>query len=537
MSGKQEEKAKYSRLLFPLGALGFLELTEEAKGRMERGPLFALLALKQVVRKLFDFKVPEHWGPFAQQRWNIAVRCLRAGAIKETDDYGKTSVSNGLLVDLKKRLDTTPSLVYCGGLSFPFIVANFGTGGVKFQVLELHPGHRNILRTAFECKGQATAANPAMMEIGSWKPCHPHSQEQQVQRLRDGILELRRELGQRGYTWLEKGALTIHAFITAEPLRSHYAEQTRAQKSEMDDKLEEVFQSACSRQEQFVSWDLISANHSFFMSQKNEGRLETKAARALYDNLIEAGMLADVRVVGSAGMGRGSSQLPFCTPQVGMNCVKDTLVDIEVEARLFGCLFEDALPQTARLMFIDWLKDGRWFTIDHMLTNVLALKSGFAMGVAVLLAEPELKAAFDQAVAEFTLTLPSMYMASSLYDDKDFHAGLSSVTDGAGFTGEVQQQEGPSEAIVHQVHQEVELDAALCSVTNDFGNDDVQDVQVELPVVVHSADQLAAVAALPALQEVPESARKCQEVPALQEVAMVHDWYMEDRLFVNGRWQ
>jgi len=76
---------------------------------------------------------------------------------------------------------------------------------------------------------------------------------------------------------------------------------TRKKKKRLDDEMVRLFQG--------TGIQPLPSSPSYFMWQDEEGRLELLGSRAMYKNLAQAGELdADTNVVGSLGIGRGSSQ-------------------------------------------------------------------------------------------------------------------------------------------------------------------------------------------------------------------------------------
>ncbi len=260
------------------------------------------------------------------------------GTIKETEDCGTTSVSQGIaqLLYNGNRFD--------GKLK---VFANFGTGGLKLQVAAKRiVNDEEIVYIQHECKEGKEEPSPNRLKIGHFVPQNG-AEDLAIHQARicQSLDRLKVELGTEDYG-------PICTFVTG-PVRAAWEKANDHNQEMMERDLFALFKS-----QNFVPWN----GKSFFMSQDVESEMETLAASSMYENLHLSGYLEEEMVVlCSWGIGRGSLQMGKFQLPYGME--HD---DLELVPDLFSQGFADRLVGMANLY-------------PPNTKFVIALKSGFAI--------------------------------------------------------------------------------------------------------------------------------------------------------------
>ncbi len=293
------------------------------------------------------------------EEWRAFLNRLYFGVIKETSDYGTTSVTQGVA---QYRFDNLLSKIELPK-TMGFI--NCGSGGLKFQVCAVRALNKdtNIVHMLFECKGTGEEPSVNAMRMGSFVPKREIAPEEQTRRLNASLVQLRKELVARGLS----SKIVLSAYVTG-PARLHFEEcQDKEEKESMEDEVEEFLQSHDFDEQEvwIVPWN---QEGSFFMTQKQESEMELLAAQSLYGNLAKAGLIDEhVAVFETWATGRGSTQMNKFLAPVGM----------DIPGELKATVPRDFLKALQAGLAKDMYSKQKLFSKDAKL--VIALKSGFAM--------------------------------------------------------------------------------------------------------------------------------------------------------------
>lgn len=292
------------------------------------GPIACFQVLQGVSRALMEFN-PTFC---TRERWLEFIYNVKYGLIKETKEFGTSSVSQGLGVSLAAS-QSLSSLV----------LANCGTGGAKFQPFITEP----YCRVTSEMKGGQDAPNPnALGDLTSFGSSDWDTQRANVKKAAD---ELANEMER-----LKIETPKVFTFITG-PLREYVCKSSHDTKF-FNDKVKELFQND---KVEFVPFD----GENYFLTQEREAEYELQGVQSMYQNICIAGYIDQCNVIASFGIGRGSSQLGDCLVAVGMNQAS-------------------TLAQTVIDAFKKCLDDGYAKRLMNQETQegvIIALKSGVVM--------------------------------------------------------------------------------------------------------------------------------------------------------------
>ncbi len=274
-------------------------------------------ALLFTLKALIDF---HQIHPVKTVRENIHI-----GFIKETKQYGNTSVSMGaaheLLVDGEKAL-----------------FLNCGTGGIKFQLFERVYGRLKIVAESKMTKSQYHPNQHKL--ISEWRGVTKQDLQKQNTDLINTLDEVKQEPDFLKHRLIN---VPVYAFITG-TIRKEYDDAVTAKSSTepqvskqatedvkmLDEKMLGFFSNVASPLEIATT----TYDGSYFMSQTEEGKLELSGCVTLYDSLRTAGQIhPNCRVVSSLGVGNGSAQWCFenalFSTSVGMKDTFEQLRDVE----------------------------------------------------------------------------------------------------------------------------------------------------------------------------------------------------------------
>jgi hypothetical protein len=222
---------------------------------------------------------------------------IYVGLIKETENYGNTSVSMG-----KARLffDQQADAVENGDKNQEDMKSfvgflNCGTGGPKFQTYSETPN--DILYCVREEKPEEGFSVNDL-------PCGPYVPKTKTPATVEALNSMFLDLTSTART--EKRP--IEAFITG-PMRECYEKQTDAKvKEDMLTVVRQVFKGI--------------TDHVSFLPQDDEAECEMIAVKEMYDNLCQESLIDEnYTVVGSFGIGRGSTQLTIASPHSNLKVV------------------------------------------------------------------------------------------------------------------------------------------------------------------------------------------------------------------------
>src|SRR4029079_13184642 len=220
------------------------------------------------------FKTTLH---FLSRLWNISddpkwlnVRGkLKIGWIKETREYGNTSVSMGA------ASKTTVDVDKIGFL-------NCGTGGIKYQIFSKMPCLHMLKVHRGKC-------NVNQLTCGDYIPTQ---NEMALGEARTFLQSESKEQGLRD--------MPIYAFITG-PIRDAWASATPENKEKMETRMANFFKPINALPLPHVK--------SFFITQQQEAELELEAVQSMYDNLkANKKLQEDVNIIACFGIGRASSR-------------------------------------------------------------------------------------------------------------------------------------------------------------------------------------------------------------------------------------
>lgn len=217
-------------------------------------------------------------------QWRAVRERMFIGLIKDTKNFGNTSVSQGCAVKFFREHPDKNMVVFM----------NCGTGGIKYQTYERKP-------------------NGVITVKGEYKPNDGASPQEFLKKHDD-------EFSRKAWVSWHKETLKnelkvaeipagchIQAFITGK-IRAAWEAGDEGTKGKLNAIMTDFF-AADQRIE--VAFESVSSD-SFFLSQEDEGSLESDGVNSMYENLIKAGELpAEVRVMGVAGIGRGSVQITW----------------------------------------------------------------------------------------------------------------------------------------------------------------------------------------------------------------------------------
>ena len=289
------------------------------------------------------FKTTLH---FLSRLWNISddpkwlnVRGkLKIGWIKETREYGNTSVSMGA------ASKTTVDVDKIGFL-------NCGTGGIKYQIFSKMPCLHMLKVHRGKC-------NVNQLTCGDYIPTQ---NEMALGEARTFLQSESKEQGLRD--------MPIYAFITG-PIRDAWASATPENKEKMETRMANFFKPINALPLPHVK--------SFFITQQQEAELELEAVQSMYDNLkANKKLQEDVNIIACFGIGRASSRW-ICNHPTGV------MANVNVIAQQCGMdVKRDRLEEEVADVIIENLladdKAHLYRLIDVVETHnqpLLALKSG-----------------------------------------------------------------------------------------------------------------------------------------------------------------
>jgi hypothetical protein len=221
-------------------------------------------------------------------RWRALRKRVRVGLIKETRDFGNTSVSCGIAVEYFEKLavQKPDSLTQTNDL----LVLNCGTGGVKYQLLRYAKAEKRV-SVLEEIKPKAASSSPNDVQVQDETGKVLFNRLMNVDGCKTGILRAVEEIRAKN-----PQIPHILAVVTG-PIRAAWEEATSQDRDVFDNHMKAIFSSFATCQ-----------NGSYFITQEEEGRLELQAARSMYANLVEAKILDEGEPCISFGIGMGSTQ-------------------------------------------------------------------------------------------------------------------------------------------------------------------------------------------------------------------------------------
>ncbi len=317
------------------------------------GPVTVYETLLACVGMLFAY-TPTSLDKFTIEEWHKFLYRIYFGVIKETEDFGTTSVSQGVAEYRFRKLE----------MEAPEIMGfiNNGTGASKFQVCKVRTLTKDIdiVHMLFECKGTGEEPSLNSMRIGSFIPKNEIAKDEQTKRLNKSLDMLRNELKLKGLPL----KIVLSAFITG-PLRLHF-EQNKLEQEIMEKEVHEFFQSHEFDKDEV---SIVPWNHeSYFMTQTQESEMECLAAESLYSNLAKANLIdKNIVVFETWGVGRGSCQMGKFLVPLGMDS------SIEFKANIPAHYLKELKDGLANDLY------ARFKNLPESANLVIALKSGFAM--------------------------------------------------------------------------------------------------------------------------------------------------------------
>jgi len=298
------------------------------------------------------------------------------GLIKATQTHGTTSITQGAAKIAFEHPD-------CAGLEF-IAFLNCGTGGVKIQVTRKDP-KTGIISMYAESKdsGSADLANPNALRILDYVPSE-NMNIGEVDFFKD-TEKLKKSVNKFLTEELKLSEdLPIYVLVTG-TLRQSFEKAPstgKNSKSDYDNEMEKYFAilyNARPFTSLLPSPDGKTPRWNWFVTQEEEGILEFYGGMSMYKNLCSSNLLDPVELLGSLGIGKGSTQwmlnlfnkLKLIGAKVGMIDPKK---------------LTDELPNAVEKQFLV-LRDEFLEAIGDR-NYVIALKSGATL---LIESEPELK--------------------------------------------------------------------------------------------------------------------------------------------------
>ncbi len=351
---KTFDNMNYDSLIIPakiFNTMPLLKVNEIATNEPKLwGPIGGFNTLVKCVRSMFayNFVIPGN-----QIAWNNFLERLSFGLIKETVEHGTTSVSFGVAQTIKwKKSDVIMGF------------GNGGTGGLKIQIVEQVTllDETQFLKMGFESKGTGEEPNVNALQLGHWIPEKKSDFKSESKKLVVSIQKLKEQCKKRGF----QTRMKLYTFTTGPSRAVWEKSQSQEEKDAMEADARAFYNSHGDADVIFEPWN----GETFFMTQKEEAEMESKAAAALYKNLIDARLLqSNVTLVDTWGLGAGSCQFgQHLGIPIGMkDSEKPIFQDIVAK-------FEFALDQG---LAVELLDQSQTYPSDANL--VIALKSGFAL--------------------------------------------------------------------------------------------------------------------------------------------------------------
>ena len=267
---RMETKVDYRKMIVPFQTFLDLDLKQEeyVKGPRDMGPWLGFQIVRdlsiQLSRFVPDFCTPEEWISYLDR--------LQYGLVKDTDDYGTTSVSMGLaetfFSDCLKRTTL-------------YVAGNCGTGGMKVGIYayDKQRGTHCIKEIRMD-----DPPNPNNVRLGKYVPkTVPLGQDAKLKVMNELILK---EVGDQKAHY--------HAFVTG-PSRAFYYDE------------DENDGTMLNGLKIFFKGTVFEGNIEF-LAQYDEAEMEQVAVRTLYDHLYKANQVDEMHVLQGWGMGAGSTQ-------------------------------------------------------------------------------------------------------------------------------------------------------------------------------------------------------------------------------------
>lgn len=308
------------------------------------GPIAGERALEVIVKAMLEFTFANS---ATQKQWLALKSKLKLQLIKDTEEYGTTSVSMGYA---QKLLDDNQYL-----RNNLLVLGNCGTGGLKVGFYKRHNGILRAVSEDLKQTGNVPSLNKVAetiqmeqdlneqrlftYDVATLQQHQSYLQEysQQVKRRIQGLRE------QRLFGISESTEVYYAAFVTG-PVRENWEkaiDQKDFNKANWLDAFVEEF---------FIKSPF--QNVAYFISQQEEADWELLAAQTMHKNLAEHKQLGDDigtrgRVIACGGVGMGSLQFgSFLIPH-GMSCA-DTEQNVnELATRVKAALYKTPTPTPA----------------------------------------------------------------------------------------------------------------------------------------------------------------------------------------------
>lgn len=292
------------------------------------GPAHALHATLMLLQKLYYLEHP---------RWKQLRDKVQLGLVKDTKQYGNTSVSMGAAKI--SRFDERAGFLNCG------------SRGIKYQMYSKAGG---VLHLEAEFKPKQ-GASPNCLQVGGFQPKQPASFDE-CRRL------LLAELQNDQMPWRGMD-IPQYAFVTG-TIRNYWEGANAEERARLELAMEQLF----------ASTGIQRLGNSFFITQDEEGQLELLGSRAMYANLAQAGLLdTETEVVASFGIGGGSCQWMVLKSdgQTELIAHKAGMNNLAELAKVSETVLNAYTNMSKLNVFLDALEQ-----VEH---PVIALKSGCAL--------------------------------------------------------------------------------------------------------------------------------------------------------------
>lgn len=325
---RMETKVDYRQMIVPFRTFLDLDLKQEeyVKGPRDMGPWLGFQVVRDLTRQLVAF-VPDFCTP---EEWMVYLDQLQFGLVKDTKDYGTTSVSMGLaetfFSDSLKRTTL-------------YVAGNCGTGGMKVGIYayDKQRGTHCIKEIRMD-----DPPNPNHVPLGNYVPkTVVLGQHAKLKVMNELILK---EVGdQEAY---------YEAFVTG-PSRAFFWNYDNCANDMLND-LKIFFEGT-----------VFEGKVVEFLAQFDEAEMEQVAVLTLYGHLYNADQVGKMNVLQGWGMGVGSTQLGsylLLDWGMGSNGNVQESIHNEIAKHICDVAFELYAPYAPRLP-----------------NPMIALKSGFVL--------------------------------------------------------------------------------------------------------------------------------------------------------------
>lgn len=383
----------YSELFVPLSIFGASDDADFDFKNMvpfvpeNFGPIAGMESLKIIAKALLNH---EPGDDVQRKEWGFLKQRIQLQLIKDTKEYGTTSVSMGFVqrdID-ESGADETEHLVY--------VIGNCGINGMSVRFYKKVDGVLRAITDDIK-RNEKPSPNPNILALGEFyrplgsdKETNKLEFAKQREYLEGYCKDIRQKLQElqasNAFGCGQAKPSYYLTFITG-PARAAWEKANPREQVCMEESMNLFFEGSPFADE---SW--------CFMKQKEEGYLELLAAQTMHFNLAQKGLLGDGsgssigkrgRILACGGVGMESLQFgSFLIPFGMSNAIKDGeyfegLTDavqsaIQVEISSLVAFLLQAWRQVAKEEKVDKKEDKEEYT-QMDLIPIIALKSGMLL--------------------------------------------------------------------------------------------------------------------------------------------------------------